>query len=155
MRRSQGAVGLVLCAALSVALVAAPAAASYKSGTYHGTTDQTCDELGSPHPCPIQFKAKKHVVKKFSFTAILTCDDGVELGVPLVGAQAPTSKKGRFKATFLIDAPIRNSTVRVNGTTIVKGKLKRRKGSGMLRGEATRTDGVACYASGAWNAQRA
>lgn len=154
MKRSSRAAGMT-CAALVIALVAAPATgATYKSGTYQGTTEQTCGQADAAGPCPIGFKAKKLVVKKFSFTAVLTCDDRVGLEVPLVGAQAPTSKKGRFKATFLIDAPIRDSDVRVNGTTILKGRLKRRKGSGELKGEATRTDGVFCSGSGSWSAAK-
>jgi hypothetical protein len=137
-----------------VLLAASSATAGYKPGNYRGTTDQACGRPDAPATCPIAFKAKKLVVKKFSFTAVMSCDDGIELQVPLIGAQAPTSKKGRFKATFLIDAPIRDSDLRLNGTTILKGKLKRRRGSGELKGEATRTDGVFCSGSGSWTATK-
>ena len=127
---------MVACAAIAAALVAsAVAGAAYKTGTYQGTTSQGEE---------ISFKAKKLGVKKFAFNVITDCDDGSRFGVRNSGGQAPTNKRGKFEALFT--GPV--------GTTVLKGKLKRKRGSGSFESEATAPSGAFCTASGEWSAKK-
>jgi len=127
MNRSRRAVAMVVCAALAVAVAAsAMAAAAYKTGRYEGTTSQG-HQIG--------FKAKKLGVKNFAFTLDVPCTDGTTQALRATGAAAPTNDKGKFKAVF---AGV--------GTTVAKGKLKRRKASGTIQstGVVNQETGASC-----------
>jgi opacity protein-like surface antigen len=127
---------MVVCAALAVAVAAsAVAAAAYKTGRYEGTTSQ-----GET----ISLRAKKLGVKKFAFDVITDCDDGTRFGVSNSGGQAPTNTRGRFEALFTGSI----------GTTVLKGRLKRKKASGTFESEATSPTGALCTASGDWRAEK-
>ena len=137
MKRSRRAM-VVVCAALALALVAsAVAAAAYKTGNYEGKTSQGHE---------ISFKAKKLGVKNFAFTVDVPCTDGSAQPLRATGAAAPTNKRGKFKAVFT-----------GLGTTVVKGKLKRKKGSGTIEstGVFSETTGASCPTHRVdWNAKK-
>jgi hypothetical protein len=131
--RTIAAIGCV--AALVTLLAVSAAAAGPKAGRYEGTTSQ-----GET----ISFKAKELGVKKIRFTVVADCEDGTRFRFEHQHGQAPTSKRGRFEVVFTGDA----------GTTVLKGRLKRRKGSGTFETEGTNFDGASCTASGDWGAGR-
>ena len=127
MKRSARTVIAAACAALAIAVAAsAIAAAAYKTGRYEGTTDQG-------HT--ISFKAKKRGVKNFAFTLEVPCTDGTTQALRATGAAAPTNDKGKFKAVFT-----------GIGTTVAKGKLKRKKATGTIQSTAvvSQQTGASC-----------
>jgi hypothetical protein len=138
MNRSARTAVVVACAALAVALTAsAVATAAYKKGQYEGTTSQG-------HA--ISFKAKKLGVKNFAFTIDVPCNDGSAQALRATGAQAPTNDKGKFKAVF---AGI--------GTTVAKGKLKRKRAEGTIKsaGVVNQQTGATCPTySVSWSAKK-
>jgi hypothetical protein len=138
MNRSRRTVLVVVCAALAVALTAsAVATAAYKKGKYEGTTSQG-------HA--INFKAKKLGVKNFAFTVDVPCNDGSVQALRATGAQAPTNDKGKFKAVFT-----------GLGTTVAKGKLKRKQAEGTIKstGVVNEVTGASCPTNSVnWSAKK-
>ncbi|MGH2994674.1 MAG: hypothetical protein ACRDL1_14225 [Solirubrobacterales bacterium] len=130
--RTIAAIGCV--AALLTLLAVSVAAAAYKTGRYKGTTSQ-----GEA----ISFKAKQLGVKKFAFTVIVDCDDGSRFELKNSGGQAPTTDRGKFEAVFVGD-----------GTTMLKGKLKRKRAEGTFESETTAPSGAPCSAGGDWSAKK-
>jgi hypothetical protein len=131
LRRVCAVVGTTLL--LSVVVVSI-AAAGYKKGQYAGTTSQDRE---------FSFKAKKLGVKNFNFTVELDCADGSVEGFLNTGAQAPTNAKGKFTATFLGE-----------GTSVVKGRLKRKKAEGTIESEGFSETGSPCSSKVDWSAKR-
>jgi hypothetical protein len=128
-------IAAVGCAALLLSLVAVGVAAGFKTGKYAGTTSQ-----GEA----ISFKAKEKVVKKFDFRAIIECDDGTRPGFNGFGARAPINDKAKFKAHFTGEGL----------TSVVKGKLKRKKGEGTIETTGTIPSGANCSSVADWNAEK-
>ena len=128
----------VACVALLSLIVAASAAAGFKSGRYAGTTSQRTK---------ISFKATELGVKKFSYSVDIECDDGTTREfISGESAKAPLTDKGRFRAEFV--------TVDENITSVVSGKLKRRRGSGTIETAGTLPGGWKCHSSATWSAVR-
>jgi hypothetical protein len=135
MRSTIRRIGAIGCAGALVVLLAAPVAmAGYKPGRYAGETSQ-----GES----IAFKAKKHTVKAFSFTVLIECEDDSAFELSNSEGQAPTNGRGKFRAVFSGDA-----------TTVLKGKLKRKKASGTFESEGTAPTGARCYGHGDWSASK-
>jgi len=135
MNKSLSRILAVVGTALLVSVVVASvASAGYKKGQYEGTTSQG-------HA--VSFKAKKLGVKKFDFTVDLDCADGSVEGFLLTGAQAPTDDKGKFTATFV-----------GQGTSVVKGKLKRKKAEGTIESDGVNDAGSPCSSSVDWSAKK-
>jgi hypothetical protein len=137
-RRASMRAAAVACAALLFLIVAASAAAGFKSGRYVGATSQGTE---------ISFRATKLGVKKFSYSVDIECDDGkTREFVSGESAKAPITDKGRFTAEFV--------TVDESITSVVSGKLKRRKGSGTVATEGTLPGGWECASNVDWSAVR-
>jgi len=135
MNKSLSRILAVVGTALLVSVVVASvASAGYKKGKYLGTTTQGHE---------ISFKAKKPGVKNFALTVDLDCDDGSKIGFRATQAQAPTNDKGKFTATFVGD-----------GTTVVKGKLKRKKAEGTIESDGVNDAGSPCFSRVDWSAKR-
>lgn len=130
--RTIAAIGCVV--ALVTLLAVSTAGAGYKTGHYSGETSQG-ESIG--------FKAKKAAVKDFSFTVMIRCEDGNVFSLDNSGAEAPTKNKGKFRAVFTGDA-----------TTVVKGKLKRKRAAGTIESEGTSPSGASCSARTDWSAAR-
>lgn len=150
MQRSRGAVGVV-CAVVAVALVAAPVAGGgYKKGSYRGTTEQACGPPDTARPCPISFKATKLLVKKLSFAANVSCDDGSVFMLSTdTPAKAPVNQRGKFRALFL---PAPGADVGI--TTEVKGKLERKRAKGTITSSGSNGSAASCSAEVEWSARR-
>ena len=126
----------VAVAALLLSLTIAPAAlAGFKGGTYVGTTSQEMQ---------IRFTATQPAAKKFSFSVTLDCEDGTMLEFSGEDAKAPIGPKGGFAAEFLGDGI----------TSVVSGKLKRRKASGTIETAGTLPGSGECSSSVEWSARR-
>jgi hypothetical protein len=125
--------------ALLVSLLAAPSAiAGFKHGRYAGTTEQGAD---------ISFKATKIGVKRFTYSVTLECDDGnMREFTSGESAKAPIRERGRFTAEFVSEDG--------NITSVVSGKLKRRKASGTIDTAGGPPGGWQCQSSVAWEARR-
>jgi hypothetical protein len=137
-RRASTRAAAVACVGLLFLLVVTSAAAGFKSGRYVGTTSQGAE---------ISFKATKLGVKKFDYRVDIECDDGKTWEfVSGESAKAPITEKGRFTAEFV--------TVDESITSVVSGKLKRRKGSGTVATEGTLPGGSECASNVDWRAVR-
>jgi hypothetical protein len=137
MRRAWAGMAVAACAALLVLLTASPVAAGgFRPGHYTGTTDQGTE---------ISFKVKKTVVKRFTYTVDINCEDGPHES-KWVGAKAPIGEKGRFSAEFVSEDG--------NITSVVSGKLKRRKASGTIQTAGTLPNGWECQSDVGWSATR-
>lgn len=115
-------VGAVVLACM---LLVSIAAAGYKKGAHAGTTSQ-----GES----ITFKAKKLEVKKFNYTVSMDCEDGSSRWINGTDGAAPTSGKGKFHVTFVGEGI----------TSVVRGKLKRRRGAGEIQTEGVAESGAPC-----------
>lgn len=125
------------CAALLVLLIASPvAAAGLRPGPYTGTTDQGTE---------ISFTVKKTVVKRFTYTVDINCEDGPHES-KWEGAKAPIGENGRFSAEFVSEDG--------NITSVVSGKLKGRKASGTIETAGTLPNGWECQSDVGWSATR-
>jgi hypothetical protein len=129
----------VVCGGLALALVAAPSAAAFKTGTYSGTTSQG-EAIG--------FKATKEKVKRLGYRVSVDCEDGsaMEFEVPYDG-KTPIREKGRFALT-LTDAALVQVTLEING------KVKRKRARGTITATATNERGADCYSEVDWSARR-
>jgi hypothetical protein len=142
MRRRASTRAAVACVVLLSLIVAASAAAGFKSGRYAGTTDQGTE---------ISFKATDVGVKKFAYEVSVSCEDGTHesswggaADPPQPSAKAPITENGRFTAEFVTG----------DITSVVKGKLKRRKASGTIDTGGTLPKGSECWSSVDWSAER-
>ena len=134
--RAAAIAGAVVLASVLVVSVAA----AYKTGRYEGTTSQ--DEA-------VAFKAKNRGVKKLHFTMVIPCEDGSAYDITGVDGEAPTNDKGKFTARY---TPAPGSTTTF--TSVVKGKLKRKRGEGTIKTEGSGESGVACAGSVDWSAKK-
>jgi hypothetical protein len=129
--RTATIVGVVLLASAVVVSLAA----AYKTGRYEGPTSQ--DES-------ISFRAKKQGVKDFLYRVIVDCEDGSQEAIDAKEGAAPTNDRGKFKVTFLGEGI----------TSVVKGKLKRKRGEGTIETEGIGQAGVACSSTVDWSARK-
>jgi hypothetical protein len=137
MRRASAGVAVAAFSALLVLLTASPvAAAGFRPGRYTGTTDQGTE---------IGFKVKKTVVKRFIYTVDINCEDGPHEST-WEGAKAPIGENGRFSAEFVSE----DGKV----TSVVSGKVKRRKASGTIETAGTLPSGWECQSDVGWSATR-
>jgi hypothetical protein len=127
------------CVAVLALLVAPPGAlAGFKHGRYAGTTDQGTE---------ISFKATNAGVKRFTYSVTIHCDDGTMREFTSgESAKAPISENGRFEAEFVTS----DETI----TSVVDGKLKRRKARGSIETAGTVEGGWKCSSSVSWSAKR-
>jgi hypothetical protein len=139
MRRAWAGMAVAACAALLVSLLAASTAtAGFKHGRYAGTTDQGTE---------ISFRATNAGVMRFSYSVTIQCDDGWTREFTTgQSAKAPISKNGRFTAEFV--------TPDDSVTSVVDGRLKRRKARGSIETAGTVEGGWECHGSVAWTAKR-
>jgi hypothetical protein len=139
MRRAWAGMAVAACAALLVSLLAASTAtAGFKHGRYAGTTDQGTE---------ISFKATNDGVKRFSYSVAIQCDDGWTREFTTgQSAKAPISENGRFTAEFV--------TPDDSITSVVDGRLKRRRARGSIETAGAVEGGWECHGSVAWTAKR-
>ncbi len=137
--RAPAGLAVAACAALLVLLVAPSiAAAGFKHGRYAGMTEQGTE---------ISFKATKLGVKKFTYSVTINCDDGnMREFTSGESAKAPIREHGRFTAEFVSEDG--------NITSVVSGRLKRRKASGTIDTAGGPPGGWQCEGSVEWEAQR-
>ena len=135
IRRGAGLTAVAFAALLLSLTIAPVAAAGFKSGTYEGTTSQETE---------IRFTATQLAAKKFFFSVTLDCEDGTMREFTGEGAKAPIGPRGGFTAEFLGDGI----------TSVVSGKLKRRKGSGTIETAGTLPGSGECSSSVDWSARK-
>ena len=123
------------CGTLACLLVLAGSAAGFKNGDYAGTTSQ--DE-------EIRFTVTKPAVGEFEFTARVGCADGTAQTIDGSGGRTAIRKKGRFKQSF------------IGGgfTSVLKGKLRRKRATGKINVMGVAPSGASCSGSVEWTARR-
>jgi hypothetical protein len=133
-----GVVAVSLAVLVSLLAASTAATAGFKHGRYAGTTDQGSE---------ISFKATNGGVKRFSYSVTIQCDDGTMREFTTgESAKAPISENGRFTAEFV--------TPHDSITSVVDGKLKRRKARGSIETAGTVEGGWECHGGVAWTAKR-
>lgn len=138
--RTAARTAAILGVAALLSVVVVSVAAAYKTGRYEGTTSQ--DEA-------VAFKAKNRGVKKLHFKMSIPCEDGSAYDITGGDGEAPTNDKGKFTARY---TPTPGSTTTF--TSVVKGKLKGKRGEGTIKTEGAGETGVTCAGSVDWSAKK-
>ena len=127
---------VALFAALVVSAAGvASADAGFKSGRFVGTTSADTS---------ISFKATKTKVKRLAYALPLECDDGSAWSATVSRAKTGLTKNGEFTLR----------SAEGDATSVIAGKLRRRKGAGTIATAAMNPNGASCSGSVEWTARR-
>jgi hypothetical protein len=135
---------LLLPAALVALLVSAGAApalcAPYAAGKYKGTTAQLSPDTQAP--LTISFTVKRKTIVKVKFVILEQCDNGAQLLVT-ESFNGPVKIKKNRKFAYLV-------TYTNGSRALIKGKLTRRKASGIVSADHDHNQaGANCAHAGA------